>query len=81
MVRFTTFVNKEDGNKDLIGDVNWVLCDFRGKGRGAKKGWWGGPSFGPPVSEKLGPREKLPFELQSAAYSSKPYLAISLIIS
>jgi len=79
MVTFTTVVNKEDRNKDLIGDVNWVLYDFGGKGRGAKKGWLGGPSFRPPVSQKLGPREKLPFELQSAAYSSKPYLVISLI--
>ena len=39
------------------------------------------PTFGPPVSQKLGPREKLPFELQSTTYSSKPYLEISLIIS
>jgi len=29
---------------------------------------------------KVGPREKLPFELQSTTYSSKPRLAISLII-
>ena len=49
MVTFTTVVNKEDRNKDLIGDVNWVLYDFGGKGRGAKKGWLGGPSFRPPV--------------------------------
>jgi len=65
-----------------MGDVNWVLCDFGGKGKGAKRSWVGvGPSFGPPVSQKLGPREKLPFEPQSTAYSSKPCLAISLIIS
>jgi len=34
------------------GDINWVLCDFEGKGRGAKGvglGRRGGvPSFGPP---------------------------------
>ena len=28
-----TFVNEEDGNGDLMGDVNWVLCDFGWKGR------------------------------------------------
>jgi hypothetical protein len=42
-----------------MGDIDWVLCDF-GEGREAKKG---GPSFGPPVSQKLGPRKKLLFEL------------------
>jgi hypothetical protein len=77
-------VNEEDGNGALMGDVNWALWDFGGKGRGAKRGWvgvGGCPSFRPPVSQKLGPREKLPFEPQSTAYSSKPCLAISLIIS
>ena len=44
-------------------------------------GGGGRPSFGPLVCQKLGPREKLPFEPQSTAYSSKPCLVISLIIS
>ena len=64
-----------------MGDVNWVLCDFGGKGREAKRSWvGGGPNFGPPVSQKLGPRERLPFEPQSTAHSFKSRLAISLII-
>ena len=77
-----TFVNEEDGDRDLMGHLNCVSCKFGGKGREAKWSWVGGWSqFGPLVSQKLGPREKLPFEPQSAAYSSKPCLAISLIIS
>jgi len=63
-----------------MGDVNWVLCDFGGEEERKEVGG-GGPSFGLPVSQKLGPREKLPFEPQSTAYSSKPCLAVSLIIS
>lgn len=26
-----TFVNKKDGDGDLIGDVNWVLYNIRGE--------------------------------------------------
>jgi len=29
--RFIHFVNEEDGNGGLMGDVNWVLCDFGGE--------------------------------------------------
>ena len=63
-----------------MGDVNWFLCNSGGEEERKEVGL-GGPSFGPPVSQKLGPREKLPFEPQSTAYSSKPCLAICLIIS
>ena len=55
---------------------------MKGVGLGGREGG-GGSSFGPPASQKLRAREKLPFEPQIAAYSysSKPYLAISLVIS
>jgi len=45
-------------------------------------GWAGGGSqFGLPISQNLGPCEKLLFEPHGTAYSSKPCSAISLIIS
>ena len=46
MVTFTTVVNKEDRNKDLIGDVDWVLYDFGGREEERKRGGWEVPVFG-----------------------------------
>jgi len=57
-----------------IKELTNVLPNLFGKGRGARRGWVGagGPSFGLlPVSQNLGPCEKLPFDPQStvsAAY-------------
>ena len=59
-----TFVNEEDGNEDLgngdlIGDINWVLCDFWGKGRGAKRSWVGGSQLWATCDPKTGTSRKV----------------------
>ena len=65
-----------------MGDVNWVLYNFGGKGRGAKRERGVVPVLGQLCPKNwVGPRRKLPFELQGTAYPAKQCLAVSLIIS
>jgi len=58
------------------GDINCVLHDFREKEKGMKRRW-GWPQFRAICVPKMGPREKLPSELQSTVYLSKPCLKMS----
>ena len=60
-----TFVNKEYGNGDLMGDVNWLLCNFWGKGRRSEKGVRGKGRGSPVLDHPLGFRRE-----KALAYSS-----------
>jgi hypothetical protein len=62
-------VNEEDGNEDLMKDVNWVLYDFGWKGRGAVRLGWGVP-----VLDHLCPKTKT--SRKAAIQTAEYYLLV-----